>query len=409
MKRTTPKSAGAVGRAARPEARNASQSTVLLAVSGMSPAILTETVWALAHPGEGQEPIVPEQVIVLTTSRGAGDLERVLRTPRADWNGRCVWECLREAILAQPAFRDRDREKVLQLATPRVIELPDPKSGVKAAAADLRSAADNAAAADFILEEVRRLVSNPDTRVIASIAGGRKTMGALLYSCMSLLGRETDRLTHVLVSSPFEECRDFFYPDQPMQELVVGKAQQGVRAAEARIELADIPFIPLRNLFRKELGRPAGGFMRLVASCQEDVRRRVGESLRLTVSTPHRHVEVNGARLDLPAREHLLLLFLASRLKQGEPPLPSQKDALDPLDEFRIALGRQARPDDLSDWRRADSLAVQLDEDDLRRALSSLRGKLREAGADGADLASCLPLGHGSFGLDLPGGLVFIK
>ena len=34
---------------------------VLLAVTGMSPAVLTETIWALAHPAadSGDEPVIP--------------------------------------------------------------------------------------------------------------------------------------------------------------------------------------------------------------------------------------------------------------------------------------------------------------------------------------------------------------
>jgi len=49
---------------------------------------------------------------------------------------------------------------------------------------DIRTPADNEAAADFLLEQVRTIVGNPDTQLIASIAGGRKTMGALLLPCV---------------------------------------------------------------------------------------------------------------------------------------------------------------------------------------------------------------------------------
>ena len=46
--------------------------TVLVAVTGMSPAIITETVWALAH----EKPvIIPDRVMVVTTARGAVDLK----------------------------------------------------------------------------------------------------------------------------------------------------------------------------------------------------------------------------------------------------------------------------------------------------------------------------------------------
>jgi hypothetical protein len=45
------------------EIRNQKCKTVLLVVSGMSPAIITETVWAMA---QGTPPIIPDEVFVIT-------------------------------------------------------------------------------------------------------------------------------------------------------------------------------------------------------------------------------------------------------------------------------------------------------------------------------------------------------
>ena len=41
--------------------------TVLIAGMGTSPAVLTETVWALAHQ---KKPVVPDEIVVLTTKAG---------------------------------------------------------------------------------------------------------------------------------------------------------------------------------------------------------------------------------------------------------------------------------------------------------------------------------------------------
>src|SRR5437899_1141025 len=101
--------------------------TVLLAVSGMSPAILTETVWALANPPAGQEPVIPNEIVVLTTSRGAADLDSALLTPKPEWGGRGVWDCLREHLLEKvPRLKGSGKgNDLLQIGKPRVIELPD--------------------------------------------------------------------------------------------------------------------------------------------------------------------------------------------------------------------------------------------------------------------------------------------
>jgi CRISPR-associated protein (TIGR02584 family) len=281
----------------------------------MSPAIITETVWALANPVGGGQRIVPDEIVVITTARGAEDLRKALLTPKREWGGRAVWECLREAILGASKRRagQKPPRNLLQLASARVIELPDAKSGVKQPAADLRSAADNAAAADFILEEVRRLTENPDNRVIASLAGGRKTMGALLYAAMSLLGHETDRVTHVLVNDPFETCRDFFYPNQPpAQELfaVAGGERRVLRAADARIELADVPFVPLRNLFEHDLARLPGGFVALVERCSHRVSELARRENEIQVCEDRPEVIINHVRVPLSVDLFLVMCIV---------------------------------------------------------------------------------------------------
>ena len=52
------------------------------------------------------------------------------------------------------------------------------------------------------------------TELHVSIAGGRKTMSALLFSCMSLLGREQDKVYHELLLPALEGgvTPTFYYP-----------------------------------------------------------------------------------------------------------------------------------------------------------------------------------------------------
>ena len=387
---------------------------VLLAVTGMSPAVLTETIWALAHPAPATaEPaVLPHRVIVLTTTAGRREIQTALFRPLPRFGNATAWEALRAALAGQ----GHDLQDRLRFGTTphdlRVFTTADPASGRTTELEDIRTPADNEAAASFLLEQVRGLVEDPDKRVIASLAGGRKTMGALLYACFSLIGRETDRLTHVLVSEPFDHLRDFFFPAQPGGPLA-HRDGSNYQPAAARLELADVPFVPLRHLFRLELGRPAGGFLRLVQSCRTGVRERLAESIRLTVERRRPEIEVNGVRLRLAPREHLLLLFLACRAKNGEPPFAAQKEAERPLKEFWETLRAEAPQEHWSDWRRADSLKSAFDDaradgQDLRRALSSLRGKVLALGGDAAALEACLPQ-RGRFSLAVPAPLIFLK
>jgi len=383
---------------------------VLLAVTGMSPAVLTETIWALAHPGADttEDPVIPHRVIVLTTTVGRRQIESGLFTPNPVFGPQSPWESLRAALTGE----GHNLSGRLRFGTTaddiRVFTTVDLATGCTLEMDDIRTPADNNAAATFILEQVRGLVEDPDKVVIASLAGGRKTMGSLLYACFSLLARDMDRLTHVLVNEPFEQLRDFFFPAQPGGALPYrdGALYQPKNAV---ISLADVPFIPLRHVFRRERGRSAGGFMRLVEDCRAEVRQRLGESVQLTVQRSRPESEINGARLRLSPREHLLLLFLANRTKDGKPPFAMQKNALDDLNEFRASLREEAPPKDWSDWRLADSLKPEISDDqDIRRALSSLRAKVIALGGDAAILAGCLPE-RGRFSLDMSASLIFLK
>lgn len=392
--------------------------TILLAVTGMSPAILTETLWALAHPKDDSEPVIPHRVIAVTTTQGRDKLA-ALFAPAAQLGGVAPWDALRAALQAE----GHDLTGRLRFGhTPddlRVITAADPATGRSLELPDIRNRADNEAAADFLLEQVRAIVENPDTHLIASVAGGRKTMSALLYACLTLVGRETDRLTHVLVSEPFETLRDFWFPAQPGGALPSPTRSVGsvpsvgsVSPSAATLDLADVPFVPLRNLFQRDLGAKPGSFLRLVENCRAGIRQRAAEHLQLTLDTVRAELEVNGQRLKLAPTEMLVALFLARRAKHNEPAYPSYKSAVDDLRAFRQQQIAEASPRDFRDWRHADSLREEWKELSdgerfLTKAVSSLRDKLRQRGGDAALLAACLPE-KGRCSLDLPGPMIFI-
>ncbi len=341
----------------------------------MSPAVLTETVWGLAHE---PEPILPHRVIAVTTLTGRDQMADRLFQPDPQI-GAAPWDALRASLQAAGHNLNGRLRFGATADDIRVITTTQPETGRSVELRDLRTAADNEAAADFLLDQVRAIVENPDTQLIASLAGGRKTMGALLYACLTLIGRESDRLTHVLISEPFETRRDFWFPGQPggalAQPELPTPASPPLNPANARVELADVPFVPLRNLFRRELGRTAGRFAALVTACGEQVRQRAGEDLRLVVRRSRTELEVNGTRVRTAPREHLVLLFLAQRAKSSEPVLGAYGEGVDLLNDCREQIRAEAPADDFSDWRHGDTLSSPFDADaqDVRRAISDLR------------------------------------
>lgn len=331
---------------------------VLFAVTGMSPAVLTETVWALAHE---KPSVVPDRVVVLTTRRGFVQVRAELLAPRREFGKAAVWDALRDALdrkglrtAGRLRFGDTgDDIRVFTAAGPagRTVELED-----------IRTAAENAAAADFILGKLREFTENPDVRVIASIAGGRKTMSALLYACMTLIGRETDRLTHVLVNDPYDSDLEprFYFPDQRPGTLK-GRNGRSFKACNARVELADIPFVPLRNRFR-ELERMPGGFSSLVRQYAKDLKTE-GVCPRVRIDREAKEVWVNGTSVPLRTRALLVLEYLVELSRIDAPPT-SHKEAVDPLKAF-MASHPSA---DARNWSGSDTLL-----DDLKRELSYLR------------------------------------
>lgn len=344
--------------------------TTLVAVSGMSPAIITETIWALSRESPA---VIPDEVVVITTARGEADIAGQLLAESPGWGGKSPWECLRESILA-----DGKERRKLQLSV-RVIELPDEKSGVRRKAVDLRTRSDHDEAADFIVQTLAPLADAEDNHLIASIAGGRKTMGALLYAAMSLLGKESDRVTHVLVSEPFETCRGFFYPDQPLRELQArsaGGENVAVKAKDAAIELADIAFVPLRNRLA-ELNEPRQTFAGLVERYAREELPELKGPPRMTFDAATGIMEIQGRSIRLTGREILIAGFLYERARNHLPHFERRRDAELPLQEFVASLDEH-HPCAVA----ARGISGKPSEDDITKVLAEIRKKLKEKGLE---------------------------
>ena len=108
-------------------------------------------------------------------------------------------------------------------------------------------------------------------------------MSALGALCMTLLGRERDRLCHVLVNPPFDNSLlspPFYFPDPAVDSYAL--ADDGTHAPEeACIRLCEVPFVRTRYLFSSEQNRLPGTFSRLVVSANETVSRSVPVAISL--------------------------------------------------------------------------------------------------------------------------------
>lgn len=198
---------------------------VLVVVSGMSPQVLTETLYALAV--QRTPPFLPTEIHLLSTSSGARHARLSLLDGDAHFHRLCDDYALDAGVFGAAGIH------ALAGLDGRPLD-------------DIRSAEDNEAAADFITGFIRDQTARADAAVHVSMAGGRKTMGYYAGYALSLYGRDQDRLSHVLVSEGFEGHRDFFYPT-PSSTAIYREGKPALDASEARVELAEIPFVRLRD------------------------------------------------------------------------------------------------------------------------------------------------------------------
>ena len=195
---------------------------VLISVVGLSPQVITETLyyyWCLASP-----PVPITEVFALTTLHGKQALEDTLLGDSGKLKSLCNDYNL-------PAIH-------FDLANIHLLKGADGQP-----LKDISSAVDNEALADQLFAFMRDLATSTDISLHASIAGGRKTMGLYIGLAMQFYGRPGDTLSHVLVN-PELENREFFYPPPNGADVVLSDGHT-IPADEIRLELAEIPILLL--------------------------------------------------------------------------------------------------------------------------------------------------------------------
>lgn len=268
---------------------------VLIVVLGISPAILTETVWALAV----NEGIVPNEIEIWTTKTGKDVFEKAVLTKDAK-TGKTVWDSLlddltkRKIDITDKLALDEDSWKIFANTKKQHLE-------------DLLTTEDNLATADKMLKELRGH-DDPSKQILLSIAGGRKTMGALALQCISLVGREEDKVYHVLVNPPFDTglTPPFFFPEKKGKKWQSRETRDKttVTDKDAQINLFSVPYIRVRPLYEEKLKEKVVSFSKLCERVQEKINRKPV----LKISKKKDKVWLDGKEINLTAPEFYTLL-----------------------------------------------------------------------------------------------------
>ncbi|MGH8563141.1 MAG: CRISPR-associated ring nuclease Csm6 [Gammaproteobacteria bacterium] len=270
---------------------------ILVAVTGLSPQVVTETLYALAVKPEDRHPFLPTDVYLITTNTGGQHARLNLLSDEPGWFHRLR----RDYALPEIAFSP-DHILVVPGTDGEPLD-------------DIRTPADNERTADFITDQIRVMTGQNTAALHVSIAGGRKTMGYYLGYALSLFGRPQDRLSHVLVSPPFESHPEFYYPT-PSERVIhtLDRQQLALNCHNANVELADIPFVRLRDDLPKGLVDGKLRFSEVVAEAQKAL-----PPIELVLDPAARKVMAGGESVGLKRADFAFYWWAAERRRQGLP------------------------------------------------------------------------------------------
>ncbi|MCF6246497.1 MAG: CRISPR-associated ring nuclease Csm6 [Desulfobacula sp.] len=207
---------------------------ILLAVVGLSPQVITETLYALLEAGKDIH-----EIIVITTRQGK---ERIYSTLFAGEKGNFNQFLLEYDIPKDSILFNHGSIHVICDENGNVIS-------------DLTTEDENRHLLKLCLKLSFKLTNMPGSAIYFSVAGGRKTMSSCLTLAAQLYGRPQDRLCHVLISPEFESNPCFYYPPKINTSIKL-KNKDGEtfykNTKYAKINLVNIPFVSIRNYLANE-------------------------------------------------------------------------------------------------------------------------------------------------------------
>lgn len=277
------------------------QRKILLSVTGMSPSVVTETLYALVS----EKGFIPTEIQVITTEQGKNKLLQALlgvEGGRKERKG-ALQEFI-EDYGEQYGFSEIhfDESCVHLIQDTNGQNLPD-----------IRTPKENEQAANSIVQLVGELCQDEEMALHVSIAGGRKTMGFFMGYALSLYGRKQDSLSHVLVEAQYENLPSFYYP-KPYSHLINDREGKEIDAKNGKVMLAEIPWVRLGLGVPEDLKQQAISYSDSVKNAQALL-----ELPSLTFLSPIEDCLVNfgNKTIKLAPRGYALLLSLVLAKKQG--------------------------------------------------------------------------------------------
>ena len=330
---------------------------ILLAVCGLTPQVITETLYALHQQGR-----MVDGIRVVTTREGRDHCLAQLLAPSAG-----AYDCLLSNYGYDPSQIDFAASHVHAVADEHGRQIDD-----------IADEQDNALFLQACMEQSFHLTRDPNTSILFSLAGGRKTMSSCLAIAAQFYARPWDRLYHVLVSpAEFESSREFFYPPGN-PEYVQLRNREGhelfMRTDQARISLVSMPFVSLRERLADEMlqtpQEPASLLMSLVRE----------EEPRLVIDLAEGRISWKGVEADMPPARLALYAFFALQKKEADCSVEQCRDCRDCAlgydDLSSASLERIARLHEQVADRQLDEETRGIRQGLDREALTQYRSKI---------------------------------
>ena len=269
---------------------------ILLALCGLTPQIITETLYGLMI----RQKISIEEIWLVTTLSGK---ELILRELLDEDTGR-FWGFCQDFGISPGKIRFGDQQII-----------------VASEITDILSPNDSDVMGEKMLQIVRDLTADENTVLHCSIAGGRKTMSVLMAMIIQFFGRSEDKLYHVLVSPPeFENNRHFYYPPpQPVQ--IPGINGQMISTEIARIELVEVPYLRLREKVADSLKKENITSNELVNLAQ-NVIAQTPDILPLEINIKNKRIKIGENKVTFSPIEMAFYLYYAERSLQRSDQVP---------------------------------------------------------------------------------------
>ncbi|HKJ32726.1 MAG TPA: CRISPR-associated ring nuclease Csm6 [Balneolales bacterium] len=335
----------------------------LIATIGSSPAVLTEALWALYQKGDW--PV--KEIYIITTTHGKNRINDKLFNHQnyGGYYKLCDELNLEPTDILCHDYIIPEDENLNQLD-------------------DIRNQDDDQRFANVLQELVRKLTANQDKRVFALLSGGRKTMGARLFSAMQLFANPNDQVLHVLVNEPFDNnLDDFFFPTRETVWIEDRKGNK-YNASKANVDLIYIPFLHLRGALKKTTLNFDQPYFQLKEDVEMQLQMSASQPVRMLYIKMDRY-KGNNVYINEKNEEHgfhlaprplSILSYLALKNKiEGEIAQFQLKELDSSLNRYKLHLCYHAttkKETEDDDWFKNN-----IDKRNFTRSKTSLKNQLK--------------------------------